>query len=148
MSTFTERFSEIYNLLSVEYPDSFGAGTTNSTYVSMANYHRAVLVLLVGDIQAGGTVACAIRQATNTNGGSAKAITGKSITQLTQAGGDGDDPICIELRTEELDVTGGFDCISVRVVVAGAAAEIGWALFGRTPRFAPVGTTSWTEVVD
>ena len=148
MSNWTERFTEVCYPLAYDYSDSFAIGTHDSSYVSLANYHRAVLVLNVGDIQAGGTGACSIRQATSTAGAGATTITGKSITQLTQAGGDSDDLVCIELRTEELNRTSGYDCVSVRVVVAGAAAELSYILFGTVPRFPPTGTTNWTEVVD
>lgn len=145
---YTERFTEVHYPLAIQYSDSFGIGTSDSSYVSLANYHRAVLVLNVGDMAATATLACSIRQATTTGGAGVKAITGKSITQLTQAGGDGDDLICIELRTEELDVAGGFDCISVRVVVAAAAVEYGYVLYGIMPRFAPTATTNWVEIID
>jgi len=148
MPEYTQRFTEVYYPLSIQYSDSFGAGTSDSTYVSLANYHRAVLVLNVGDMQATATLACSIRQATSTAGAGAKVITGKSITQLTQASGDGDDLICIELRTEELDVVNGFDCVSVRVVVTNAAVEYGYVLYGAIPRFQPTATTNWVEIVD
>jgi hypothetical protein len=132
----------------MEYSDSIAVGTHDSAYVSLANYHRAWLVINVGDLGAGASLDIQIRQATDTSGTSVKAITGKAITQLTQASGDGDDLICIELRTEELDVTGGFDCVSVRDTVGGTACEFGWVLFGCVPRFAPTPTTNWAEIVD
>jgi len=131
----------------MEYSDSIAAGTHYSSYVSLANYHRAWLVLNVGDMATLSTLDVQIMQATDTSGTGVKTITGKSITQLTQAGGDGDDLICIELRTEELDVTNGFDCICVRVVASVAAVELGWVLFGCVPRFAAVATTNWAEIV-
>jgi len=144
---FTERLSEVLYPLDADYADSHDAGTTDGTYVSMQNYHRGWLVLNVGTMQATATLACSIRQATDTSGTSAKAITGKSITQLTQAGGDGDQIICVELRTEELDVQNGFDCVSVRVVVAAAAVEYSYVFYGAVSRFNPTPTTNWTEVV-
>jgi hypothetical protein len=147
MADFTEKLSEVLYPLAYEHADSMAVGTHTSSYVSLANYHRAWLVLNVGDMGQASTLDVTIRQATNTSGGSVKAISGKGITQLTQAGGDGDDLVCIELRTEELDVTNGFDCVCVRAVVAGAAVEYGYILYGCVPRFAPTATTNWAERV-
>lgn len=147
MPGYTEQFTEVHYPLAYAHPDSYAAGTYTGTWVSLATYHRAVLVLNVGDMAVGATLDVSIRQATTTAGAGAKAITAKSITQLTQAGGDGDDLVCIELRTEELDVPNAFDCVSVRVVVAGAAVEYSYILYGIIPRFAPTGITNWTEVV-
>jgi len=144
---YTARFSELFCPLVVMHADSFAVGEHNSGFVALNNYHRAVILVDVGDIVATGTVSIDIEQATTTAGAGIKAIAGKSITQLTQAGGDSDDTICIELRTEELDVDGGFDCINVEVTVGVAAAELSVWVFGCEPRFPLVPVTGWTEVV-
>ncbi len=144
---YTSRFSEEWYPLVHEPADSFAAGTSTSSYVSLSGYHRAILVLSVGEMQANATLDASIVQATDTSGTGSKAITGKAITQLSQAGGDGDDLVCIELRTEELDVDNGFDCIAVTVTVGTAAVEYSYVLFGGISRTRPVPTTNWTEIV-
>jgi hypothetical protein len=143
--SYTERFSEVHYPLVSEFPDSMAANTYTSARVSLAKYHRAVLVLSVGDMAAGAKLDVALYQATAASGGSTKAITGKAITQLTQASGDGNDVFCIELQTEELDVTGGYEHVYVVAVVDTDAVEYGWTLFGIQPRYAPVATTNWEE---
>lgn len=145
--SYTERISEDMAPLVSYNADSLGAGTTTSTYVDMENYHRGWLYLNVGDMQAGATLDVALLQATSAAGAGSKAITGKSITQLTQAGGDGDDLLCIELQSEELDVDGGFKFVAVQVVVANANVELAWTFFGTRSRYKAVPTTNWTEVV-
>lgn len=145
---YTERVSEVVSVLGGAYADSYDVGTHDTAFVSVANYHRVFFFLIVGEMQAGATLDCSLRQATDTAGTGAKAITGKAITQLSQAGGDGNDYIGIELRTEELDVANGFDCVSARVTVAGAAVEAAAGLLGFVPRYAPVDTSNWTETVD
>lgn len=144
---YTERFTEVHYPLDADYADSFAIGTHTSAYVSLANYHRAVFVLNVGDIAAGGGLDVQLLQATTTAGAGAKAITGKSITRLTQAGGDGDDLVAIELQTEELDVDGGFDCVAMELTVISATIELSYIIYGIVPRFPPTGTTNWQEVV-
>jgi hypothetical protein len=151
---YTARFTELNGLLAIEHADSQAAGTHASAWVNVRNYHRLALVLSVGEMQAGATFDAQLRQATDTAGTGAKVIadkatTGtKAITQLTQAGGDSDDPIVIELQTEELDVTNGFDCVQFSIVVANAAVEYCAMLFGFEPRYPPVPITNWTEIID
>ena len=146
--TYTERFTEVHYPLAMEYADSFAANADwVSAYVSLANYHRAVIVINVGDIAAGGFIDASVLQATTTAGAGSKAITGKAITRLTQAGGDGDDVVAIELQTEELDVDGRFDCIALYVLCGSAASELSYIIYGLEPRFPPTGTTNWAEVV-
>ena len=151
--SYTERFTEVHSLLTTLHPVSRGIATTDSAWVSVANYHRVILLINVGAMAQGATLDVQIRQATNTAGAGAKGIPttaaqSKLITQLTQAGGDGNQNLAIELRTEELDVNGGFDCISVRDTVGGGAVLLEYELFGIEPRYAPVGVTAWQEVVD
>jgi len=145
---YTNRFTEQYQLAAVEFPDSVAPATVNGAWLSMRDFHRAFFMLLVGDIVATGTVDFLLQQATDTAGTGAKAITGKAITQLTQAGGDSDDACGIELQMEELDVTGGFDCVRWVLTIGTAAAEVGVAVLkGEPSRFKPTVTTAWTEVI-
>lgn len=145
---YTERFSEILYPLAIEYADSLGPAATASAYVSLRDYHRAWLVINVGDMGQAATLDAVIQQATSTAGAGVKALTpAKAITQLTQAGGDGNDLVCVELRTEELDVDGGFDCIRFVITTGVGAVEYSAVLYGGVTRYAPTPTTNWTEVV-
>lgn len=152
--SYTQRFTEDNALLATYNADSQGVGTVVSAYVDMETYHRAVLLLNVGDMGALATLNVQLLQATSAAGAGAKTIadkaaTGtKSITQLTQAGGDGNDNLGVELQTEELDVDGGFNFIAVQVVVAVAAVEMGWVLLGTNSRYKAVPTTNFAEIID
>jgi len=147
MANYTERFSEGHYPLVSYNADSQAIATVNSAWVSLATYHRAVLILNVGDMAQGATLDLSIRQASDGTGTGTKAITGKAITQLTQAGADGNQMLVIELQAEELDVDGNFENIGIRHIVAGGAVEMAWTLFGIQPRFAPTPTTNWAEIV-
>jgi len=144
---YTERFSECTCPLAAQFADSFAAGNHDTSYVSLQSYHRAVALINVGDMATNATLDALLYQATDTSGTSAKVISGKSITQLTQAGGDGDALYCIEVQTEELDVDGSFDCIMLRVTVGTAAVEFGAWVFGLEPRYKPTATSGWGEIV-
>lgn len=144
---YTNRVSEVMELISVEHPDSLGAGTHTGSWYSMRDYHRAWLYVNVGDMAATATLDVGLQQASDSTGTGVKAIAGKTITQLTQAGGDSNDVVCIELQTEELDVDGGFEHVRWYVTIANAAVEMAVTMFFVEPRFPPVPTTNWTEIV-
>jgi len=146
--SYTERFTEGNVPLLIEYADSQAIGAHNTAYADMRNYHRAVLVANVGEMQQGATLDILLNQATDIAGTGVKAIAGKAITQLTLAAGDSDSLVAIELRTEELDVDGGFSFVQAAVTVGGGAVEYGLVYWGIITRYAPVPVTAWTEIVD
>ena len=145
---YTNRVSEdMYPLVS-EYADSLTAVAHTSAYVSLANYHRAWLYLNIGEMQQGSSLNVSFLQATTTAGAGSKAfVPAKAITELTALAGDGDQLVCVEIQTSELDVDGGFDCVAVLLTIAGATVELAWSLFGVISRFKAVPTTNWEEIV-
>ena len=145
---YTHRFTEVWELWGAD-ADVYAIGVhAPALYRSLGNHQRAVLIVHVGTIAAAGTVDVALLQATDAAGTGAKAIAGKNITQLTQAGGDSGSSVAIELRTEELDVDGGFSFVGGTLTVAGNTAEVGlFALLGCS-NYVPVPATAWTEIVD
>ena len=147
---YTQRFTEVHELLDSAWltPANKAIATYTTGYVSMANHQRAIYILLTGVMAAAATLDLALWQATDTSGTSAKLIAGKNITQLTQAAGDAGDACIIEVRTEELDVDGGFDCIAGILTVAGNTVFCTvLPLFGAS-NYVPVPVANWTEVVD
>ena len=147
MTTYTNRYSEELALLDVMYPDDRGAGTHAGDYVSLSSYHRARFVLLLGDMAAGATVDAGIQQASASDGTGAKAIAGKTITQLTQAGGDAGSPAAIELQSEELDVDNKFYYVRFYVTTAVGTTIFNAFLEGSPSRYEPVPTTEFNEIV-
>jgi len=145
--TYCEKMYEIAYPLAYLHSADKTAGTHASSWVSLKNYHRAWIVLDVGDMNATATLDLKLQEATDTSGTSAKDISGKAITQLTQAGGDDNSLVCIELQTEELDVANNFDCIRAQVTVANANVQASLIVYGVESRFEPVPTTNWTETV-
>lgn len=142
MADYTERFSEVWSLLG---QIRAVAATTeqNTGYVSLANYHRAMIIVI--PVSLTGALDVDVEQATTTGGSGAKTVDsgGKDIT-VAQADTT---PSIIELRTEELDVTGLFDCVNVEVTPA-AAGYFWVGIWGGVPRFAPVSTTNLDSVTD
>ena len=145
---YTYNFTEVHEPGGALVPTSRAAAVYTTTWLSMNNHQRAVFLVLTGAMAANSTVDFAVQQAQDAAGTGAKALTpAKAITQLTQAGGDGDDSVVVEIRTEELDVDGGFDYIRGVLTVAGGAVLTAVFPLRGCSNYPPVPTTGWTEIV-
>lgn len=140
----TVRFNEEFELLSSVMPIS-ASSQQNGSWVSAKGHARFVMIVPVGVIAATGTLTARIQQATDASGTGAKAITGKSATQLNAA--TYTKPIIINLRAQELDVAGGFTFIRPELVAATAASLMCALLFGISPHNAKVSQTNYQEVL-
>lgn len=129
------RGSDIAPLTGVIDPDAYTAATYTTGWVSMADAERALATVLVGTMGASATIDAKIEQASDASGTGAKDITGKAITQLTQAGTDSDKQVEINVISEELDVTNGFDHIRLSVTVAVAACDMAATLRSFSARY-------------
>jgi hypothetical protein len=145
--TYTNRDSEVRIPLATLYPASQTV-EQNTSRVLAEGYHRFFIEIIVGAMSSNATLDADLEQHDAASGGTTKNVTGKSITQLTDAGSDDNSRVGIELRTEELDVNNGFKWISLEVTPATAAVILTATIYGIEPRYAPVGTSVWDEVVD
>ena len=143
--SYTERFSEVNAVLETLDSDARAAGNYNTGWVSVSTYHRVAVILNTGDMAGTATLDLIIQEAQSAAGLNVAAIAGKAITQLTQAGGDANDTVIMELRMEEL--TPGFDFIRAQATVANAAVDMAVVILGIIPRYPPVPLTNVTEVV-
>lgn len=116
--------SAVAPIIKVLDPVSQGAGTVTTGWVSMADSDAVLAILQVGAMSASSTVDAKLQQATDSSGTGAKDITGKAITQLTQAGTDSNKQVEINCWSHELDVAGGFNHVRLSVTVAAAASLI------------------------
>ena len=107
---YSEQLSERLAVVATIDPDAYSAGAENSDAVDLSKFNRALFVLMVGDLGVSATVDFKLQWAA-TSGGSYTDISGKSITQLTQAGSDDNKQALIEITAEELaavDTTAQF----------------------------------------
>lgn len=141
--SYTHRFTEDNELLANIVPAAY-TSVQETARVKMADYQRAVAKLHLGATTQ--AVDAKIRQHNAASGGTSKDVTGKAITQFS--GTDDNKSAAIELRTEELDVDGGFQWISFLVTPAGSSATFYAEILGFVARFKPVPTTPWAQIVD
>ena len=142
MGSYTEQFTEGHALLGTIVPAVY-TGVQVTPHIDVANYNRVVVIIHLGATSQ--NFNALLNEYKVATGGTPKAITGKAITQLT--GGDDDKSVAIELRTEELDVDGGYHWIELSATPAGASVAFCAEVWGFEPRFAPVDTSPFAEVV-
>ena len=147
MVSMTERVTEYLNPITKISPASHTT-EQNSTRIDMSLYRRVLIVLQVGALATNATLDLDVEQHTAASGGSTKNVTGKSITQLTEAGGDSNKMVAVELRAEELDLENDYRYISVELTPATAAAICGVIVLATVARYEPVSTSAWDEIVD
>ena len=144
MSDYCERFSEVWSLLATIEPASSQA-EQNTGFVSLANYHRAVIIIHVGAL--GGDVDCDVEQAINTSGDDVKTVQANTKDITLTAVTDDDTVSVIEVRTAELDVDNRFDCINLEMTPAQAGI-VSAQIWGGVSRYQPVPTTNLDSVTD
>lgn len=118
-------------------PDVYTAAAHTSDWVPVKNFHQFMAVVMAGTLGSSATLDAKIQQATSNAGASAKDITGKAITQLTEAGTDSDKQAIINVLADDVDVANGFNHIAVVMTVGTATSDAGAAIFGLAPRFGP-----------
>ncbi len=133
--------SEIAALLATIDPDDYAAGAQNSDWIDLGLFDQVMAVIMAGTIGSGSTLDAKLTQATTSGGAGEKDITGKAITQLTQAATDSDKQAIINCRAEELDVANDFRF--VRLVQTGgtgspaSTVDHSAVLFGFGARYEP-----------
>lgn len=125
-------------ILDVIDPDATGASTVTSAWIGVDDYYNFAAIVLAGTLGTSATVDAKLEQASDSSGTGAKDITGKAITQMTQAGTDqSDTQAVINLKADELDLANDFTHFRLSVTVGTATSDAGAVVLGVNPRFAP-----------
>ncbi len=141
---YQELSTEREELLAVIHPDLHGPDEYYTPWIDHSRMHKSWWLIEVGDIGQGGTIDFEITQATDNVGAGEKTV--KGMTQLTQAGGDGDNVVIGNLRAEQLDVQNLFSFVRGHLTIGVASANCSVAAFGRNPRYVPVAVGAVTEI--
>lgn len=104
--TIESRLSERLAVVATVDPDAYGTGAENTDAIDMLQHRRILFIILAGTIASTGKLDFAVYGDTASGGSYATAITGKSITQLTQAGTDSDKQALVEVSAEEVQAQG------------------------------------------
>ncbi len=138
--------SEKVAVLGTIDPDAYAASTVTSDYANAGLFRKMMAIIEVGTLGASATIDAKLRQAQDSSGTGVKDITGKAITQLTQAGTDDDKQVIINLDASELDVENGFEYVQISMTIGTAASDCGAMLLGLEPRFGPANDNDLASV--
>jgi len=138
--------SESVAVLGVIDPDATAASTVTTDWGDMSKFETCMAIVMAGTLGSSATLDAKLEQASDSSGTGAKDITGKSITQLTQAGTDADKQAIINVRAEELDIDNSFNHVRLSVTVAVATSDAGGILLGLNPRHAPASDNDLASV--
>ncbi len=134
----TSKMSEKVQLVGVINPASNAAGALTTAWVSMASFEEMMAIIALGTMVTNSTVDAKLQQAQDSSGTGVKDITGKAITQLTQAGTDRSNKQAqINVRAEEMDRTNGFTHVRLSMTTAVAASGSTAVLLGMGSRYSP-----------
>ena len=139
--------SQRVTLLGVIDADAYAAGAVSTGYVDVSLYESLLAFVTVGDFVATGLLDAKLEQATSGAGAGLKDVPGKAITQLTQAGTDSNKQAFINLKSEDLDVEGGFRYVRLTMTLTTAGADAAGYLFGMDARYKPTHATTVDEVI-
>lgn len=127
--------SEKVAVLATIDPDANTASTFYSDFVNMEEWPELMAVCMAGILGSSATIDFSLLQSTSSTGAGEKAITGKAITQIDTASNDKQQ--VINLRTDELDVAGGFSFVRAKMTVATSTSDSAAIVLGMGCRHAP-----------
>lgn len=106
-------------------PDAYGTGDQTTDIIDMKSWREVMFVVAVGDIASTGTADFLVKGSAASNMGTPATITGKTITQLTQAGTDSDKQVVVRVTAEEVAAQ-GYRYIqgTLTLTTAGADATV------------------------
>lgn len=132
-----ERASDVAPVVGVIDPDAYTANTYTTGWISLALFFQVMAIIMAGDLGASATLDAKLEQATDDGGTGAKDVTGKAITQLTQAGTDSNKQAIILCKGEDLDRANNYTHVRLSMTVATATSDAGAIVLGLGARVGP-----------
>lgn len=132
------RPTDIVAIVDTIDPDVVTAGAVNGAWVSAADFNSFMAIVMAGTLGISATLDFKIEQATDGTGTGAKDVTGKAVTQITQAvTNQSDTQAIIEFCGEDLDVDNDFTHVRMVMTVGTATSDAGAVLMGLDARYGP-----------
>jgi len=129
-----ERLSEALPIVACIDPDAYGTGSQVGDEIDMLYFERVIFVVMAGTLGALATLDFRVQEAT-TSGGAFSNLTGKAITQLTQAGTDSDKQAIVEVKADEL--TPNYRYLRGILTIGVATSDAGMVALADTARWKP-----------
>ena len=112
--------SEAISIVGTVDPDAYATGTQLTDAIDMSVHRRVAFIVQVGALGSSATADFYVMECA-TSGGTYTRLTGKNITQLTQAGTDSDKQAIVNVAAEEL--TSGYRYLKGSLRIGTAASD-------------------------
>ena len=140
-----QRLSEQLAVVACIDPDAYTTGAATSDEIDMRYHDRVVFIVMAGTLGSSATLDFKL-QGCATSGGSFSDISGKSITQLTQAGTDADKQAIVEITGAEAYAAGPYRYIQGVMTVGAATSDAGAIALADCTRRVPASELDLTSV--
>jgi len=136
--TYHPRLSQELAVVACIDPDAYTTGTENSDIIDMRYHRRVMFIVQAGTLGSTATVNFAVYGDSAAAMSGEVALTGKAITQLTEAGTDSDKQAIVEVTAEEVasQIVGGR-YIRGKLIVLLATSDAGVIALADHSRYAP-----------
>lgn len=141
-----QRISERLAIVGTIDPDAYGTGAQNSDIIDMKFWRRVVFIVMAGDLGSSATLDFKVQSGDSTLSDAAD-LTGKSITQLTQAGTDSDKQVIVEVTAEEV-AEAGDRYIRGTMTIGTASSDCGVIVLGEPAHYTKDVTANDLSTVD
>lgn len=128
--------SENVAVLATIDPDAYGTGDQTTDVIDMRYWREVMFVVMAGTLGSSATLDFVVAGSAVVGMTSSATITGKSITQLTEAGTDSDKQAIIRVSAEEVAAQ-GFRYIQGTLSVGTATSDAGVIAIGTHARYNP-----------
>lgn len=117
-------------------PDAYGTGDQTTDVIDMRYWREVAFIVMAGTLGTSATVDFVVKGDTASGGSYTTTITGKSITQLTEAGTDSDKQAIVRVTAEEAAAQ-GYRYLRGTMSVGTATSDAGAIVIGTHQRYAP-----------
>jgi len=143
------RLTECIGVVATIDPDVHTAAAYICDEIDMNKWNRVMFIVAAGTLGSSATLDFIVKGGASTNAGShATAVTGKSITQVTQAGTDGSDKqYIVEVSAEECAAQ-GLNFIEGTMTVGTATSDAGMVAIGWREDYSDVTSQDLASVTE
>lgn len=127
-------------------PDAYAANTYSTDVIDMQLWDKVVFYVMAGTLGTNATVDFEVNGDTASGGSYTTVITGKAITQLTQAGSDDSDKQAIVEVTQAEVAAQGYRYIRGDLTVATATSDAGVLAIAFGPDYGPASNSDLASV--
>lgn len=115
-------------------PDAYATGDQTSDVIDMRYWREVMFIVQAGTLGSSATIDFVVKGDTASNGSFTTTITGKSITQMTEAGTDSDKQAVVNVTAEEVAAQ-GYRYIRGTLSVGTATSDAGVIALAAYPRY-------------